>query len=125
MLSVSGTPWNVVLWPLVWEGSPPSRLRLQPAWGRASYGGVHPGVLPSRLRVVSAGTALLYCGLTVAVVNRHTPVKLRRQVLTGVTTLMGVGAFMNGISPSWRERAIWTPTTAVMAALAWRAREDF
>lgn len=94
-------------------------------WGRASYGGVHPGVLPSRLRVVSAGTALLYCGLTVAVVNRHTPVKLRRQVLTGVTTLMGVGAIMNGISPSWRERAIWTPTTAVMAALAWRARKDF
>ncbi|WP_170233521.1 hypothetical protein [Ornithinimicrobium humiphilum] len=51
--------------------------------------------------------------------------KMRRHVLTGVTTLMGVGTVMNGISPSWPERAIWTPTTAVLTALAWRARRDF
>lgn len=93
-------------------------------WGRASYGGAHPGVLPSRLRVVSAGAALLYCGLSVAVVSRRTPVKVRRHVLTGITTLMGVGVVMNGISPSRPERAIWTPTTVVLTALAWRARRD-
>ena len=93
-------------------------------WGRASYGGAHPGVLPSRLRVVSAGAALLYCGLSAAVASRRTPVKVRRHVLTGITTLMGVGAVMNGISPSWPERAIWTPTTGVLTALAWRARRD-
>lgn len=94
-------------------------------WGRASYGGAHPGVLPSRLRVVSAGAALLYSGLSVVVGSRRPPVKMRRHVLTGVTTLMGVGTVMNGISPSWPERAIWTPTTAVLTALAWRARRDF
>ncbi len=93
--------------------------------GRASYGGAHPGVLPGRLRVVSAGAALLYCGLSAAVVSRRTPVKVRRHVLTGITTLMGVGAVMNGISPSWPERAMWTPTTDVLMALAWRARRDF
>lgn len=93
-------------------------------WGRASYGGAHPGVLPNRLRVVSAGAGLLYSGLAVVVTNDHTPVKVRRQVLAGVTTLMGVGAIVNGISPSWPERAIWTPTAAVLAVLAWRARRD-
>lgn len=94
-------------------------------WGRASYGGAHPGVVPTRLRVVSAGAALLYCGISVAVVSRRTPVQVRRHVLTGVTMLMGVGAVLNGMSPSWRERSIWTPTTAVLTALAWRARRNF
>lgn len=93
-------------------------------WGRASYGGAHPGVLPSRLRVVSAVAALFYSGLSAAVAHRHTPVRVRRQVLAGIATLMGVGAVMNGLSPSWPERAIWTPTTAVLAAFAWRARRD-
>ncbi|MGD8199435.1 hypothetical protein ACQE98_02230 [Ornithinimicrobium sp. W1679] len=74
---------------------------------------------------MSAGAALLYSGLSVAVVSRRTPVKARRHVLTGATTLMGVGAVMNGISPSWPERVIWTPTTGVLVALAWRARRDF
>ncbi|GAA1178410.1 hypothetical protein GCM10009584_20030 [Ornithinimicrobium humiphilum] len=74
---------------------------------------------------MSAGAALLYSGLSVVVGSRRTPVKMRRHVLTGVTTLMGVGTVMNGISPSWPERAIWTPTTAVLTALAWRARRDF
>jgi len=73
---------------------------------------------------VSAGAALLYSGLSVAIVSRRTPLRVRRHVLTGITALMGVGAVLNGISPSWPERATWTPTTALLAALAWRARRD-
>ncbi|GAA5163974.1 hypothetical protein GCM10023341_18450 [Ornithinimicrobium tianjinense] len=92
-------------------------------WGRASYGGAHPGVLPARLRLASAGAAVIYAGLSAAVLSRRLPVPMRRHVLTGVTTLMGVGVVMNGISPSWPERAIWTPTSAVLTALAWRARK--
>ena len=99
-------------------------LAIGTPWGRASYGGAHIGVLPSRLRVVSAGAALLYSGLSVAIVSRRTPLRVRRHVLTGITALMGVGAVLNGISPSWPERATWTPTTALLAALAWRARRD-
>lgn len=92
--------------------------------GRASYGGAHPGVLPSRLRAVSAGSALVYSGLAATVASRRTPVRVRRRVLTGVAALMGVGVVMNGVSPSWPERAIWTPTTAVLALSAWRARDE-
>lgn len=87
-------------------------------WGRASYGGAHPGVLPDHLRVVSAGATLLYSGLSWAVVSTRTPVQLRRRLLTGVAGLMGVGAVVNGISPSWPGRAIWTPTAALLALSA-------
>ncbi len=93
-------------------------------WGRASYGGTHSGVLPRHLRLVSAGAALFYSGLTAVIVSQQTPVRVRRHALTGIATLMGVGAVVNGISPSWPERAIWTPTTALLAASAWRARSD-
>lgn len=92
--------------------------------GRASYGGAHPGVLPPRLRAVSAGSTLIYSGIAAAVASRRTPVRVRRRLLTGVTMLMGVGVVVNGVSPSWPERAIWTPTTAVLALSAWRARDE-
>lgn len=93
-------------------------------WGRASFGGAHPGVLPARLRAVSAGAALLYSGLAWAVVSPHTPVPLRRRLLTGVTGVMAVGTVLNGVSPSVLERAIWTPTSALLALSACRARVD-
>ncbi len=93
-------------------------------WGRASYGGAHSGVLPDHLRVVSAAATLLYSGLTWAVVSPCTPVHMRRRLLTGVAGLMGVGVVMNGISPSWPERAIWTPPAALLALSAWRARQQ-
>lgn len=97
-------------------------LAMGTPWGRASYGGSHPGVLPAHLRAVSAGATVLYSVLALAVVSERTPTQLRRRVLTGVAGLMGVGAVVNGISPSWPERAIWTPTTTVLALSAWRAR---
>lgn len=93
-------------------------------WGRASYGGGHPGVLPRRLRCVSAGSVPLYAGLAVTVASPRTPARLRRRVLTGIAGLMGVATVMNAASPSLPERAIWTPTAAVVGVSAWRARRD-
>lgn len=93
-------------------------------WGRASYGGAHPGVLPDRLRVVSAGATCVYAGLAWAVVSPRVPARPRRRILTGVAGLMAVATVVNGISPSPPERAIWTPTAALVGALAWRARRD-
>ncbi|MFK5688318.1 hypothetical protein ACI3EY_01530 [Ornithinimicrobium sp. LYQ92] len=93
-------------------------------WGRASYGGGHPGVLPYRLRRISAGAVPLYAGLAVTVASPRTPVRLRRHLLTGVAGLMGIATVMNAVSPSLPERAIWTPTAAVVGLSAWRARRD-
>lgn len=97
-------------------------LAMGAPWGRASYGGAHPGVLPHKFRVVSVGAALLYSGLTLTVASQRTPLQLRWHVLTGVASLMGVGAVVNGISRSGPERAIWTPISALLALSAWRAR---
>ncbi len=91
-------------------------------WGRVSYGGTHAGVLPRRLRRASAAAAVVYSALALAVASPRTPPPARRHVLTGVSVLMGVGSVVNGISPSWPERAVWTPTTAALAVSAWRAR---
>lgn len=97
-------------------------LAIGAPWGRASYGGAHPGVLPGRLRTVSAGASVLYSGLALAVASERTPTPCRRPILTGVAGVMGVGAVVNGSSPSLPERAIWTPTATVLALSAWRAR---
>ena len=91
-------------------------------WGRASYGGVHEGVLPGRLRIVSGGAALVYAGMACALASAHTPYPVRRRLLTGVTVVMTLGTVANAASPSGLERAIWTPTTALLAASSWRAR---
>ncbi|MFK5584705.1 hypothetical protein [Serinicoccus sp. LYQ131] len=66
----------------------------------------------------------LYAGLAVTVANPRTPERLRRRVLTGVAGLMGIATVMNAVSPSLPERAIWTPTAAVVGLSAWRARRD-
>ena len=93
-------------------------------WGHASYGGAYPGVLPPRLRVISAGAFLAYSGLTGAVVSPRVPVKHRRKLLTGVTGVMGLAAIVNGLSPSAPERALWAPISALLSGTAWRARRD-
>lgn len=91
-------------------------------WGRVCYGGAHPGALPARLRAVSAGASVIYTGLAYAVTSPRMPVRARRRLLTGIVGVMGVATIVNGISPSWPERAIWTPTSALLAVSAWRAR---
>lgn len=65
---------------------------------------------------------MVYSGLALTVASKRTPAAMRRRVLTGVAGLMGVGALVNGISPSWPERAIWTPASTVLALSAWHAR---
>jgi hypothetical protein len=49
------------------------------------------------------------------------PPALRRRVLYGTAGLMVVGAVMNLASPSLVERMVWTPVTAALAVLLWRA----
>ncbi|WP_460765798.1 hypothetical protein [Mariniluteicoccus flavus] len=96
-------------------------------WGRAAYGGSHPGVLPANLRATSAVTAVAYIATAALLATdagplaRITP-RTQGRVLTGVMVLMAVSTIPNAISRSPVERAIWTPFAAVTAVLAHRAR---
>ncbi|WP_298748521.1 hypothetical protein [uncultured Serinicoccus sp.] len=97
-------------------------LALGAPWGRASYGGQHEGVLPRRLRWVSAGATVVYAGVAVTVASERTPPRVRRGVLTAVAGLMSVAVVPNAMSRSALERAIWTPASGALAYAAWRAR---
>jgi len=86
-------------------------------WGRASWGGAHAGVLPTNLRVASGASALVYAGLAVAVAGPAS--RPRSRVLAGAAALTGASTLTNLASRSSLERAIWTPTAAVLTGLLW------
>jgi uncharacterized protein (DUF983 family) len=52
------------------------------------------------------------------------PTGLRRRVMYGTAGLMAVGTLMNLASPSFVERMIWTPVTAGLALLLWKAAKS-
>ena len=78
-------------------------------WGRLAWGGQH-AVLPTRLRIGSAVSIVLYA-LFAAVILTGAEVLI--WVLTGYFVL---GVVVNGISRSRAERAVMTPVSLVLAA---------
>ncbi len=91
-------------------------------WGRAAYGGTHPGALPARLRVTSGVAAVAYGGAAALTVRGSGSLEARSRAFTGLTGLMALGTLANGASRSPVERAVWTPFTIALGVLAWRAR---
>lgn len=92
-------------------------------WGRFAWGGQHPGVLPTGLRVGSALAVPIYALIAVVALDRAGAVDLlpsgaARVGMWVVFAFFAVGVVMNGISRSKSERNTWTPVTAVLAALA-------
>lgn len=96
-------------------------LALGAPWGAASYGGNNPGLLPSRLRVVSAvfgfvayPLAILFVlnasGVVDGVLADGDQTELWLWVLAG---LFGLGTVANFASRSKIER-IWGPVTLVL-----------
>lgn len=90
-------------------------------WGRAAYGGQHPGPLPSRLRTVSAVASAAYAAAAVTLASDATSERARGRLLRVVVGLVGTGTLVNAASRSPVERAVWTPRCAVTGALALRA----
>jgi hypothetical protein len=98
-------------------------LALGAPWGAAAYGGNNPGVLPTRLRIIS-GTAgiLVYPFIVVFVLDvggfvetglaNGGSTKVWLWVLTG---LFALGAISNFASRSKIERWWWAPVALVVA----------
>lgn len=109
---------------LVVVGSFQIALAAGTPWGRAAYGGDHPGVLPTRLRAVSSVAAAVYgTGAALILSGRGTP-GARTRGFTILSAFMAVGALVNGASRSPVERALWTPVTIAAAVCAWRSRSS-
>lgn len=92
-------------------------------WGAAAWGGVATGVLPGPLRVASAGSMLIYCGLAALVATHRLSSTARRRLLTGASLFMVLGIIGNLATQSPVERA-WAPVAAALAVLFWRLRTD-
>lgn len=87
-------------------------------WGRAAYGGTHPGVLPARMRVSSAVAVVVWTAVALAVARRAgVPVWAPfpddwLPVVAWVAVALGVvGVLLNTITRSRLERAIWLPVS--------------
>lgn len=96
-------------------------LALGAPWGAAAYGGAHPGVLPDSFRSGSAAASGVYIMLAAAAGTSLAAPALRRRVTSGTAGLMAIGAAANLASPSLVERMIWTPVTAGLGVLLWKA----
>jgi hypothetical protein len=91
-------------------------------WGRAAYGGNHPGPLPVPLRMTSSVAALGYGTGAVFVLRGGGSPRRRASGFTALALFMGIATVANGASRSPIERTLWTPVTAVTAVSAWRSR---
>jgi hypothetical protein len=88
--------------------------------GAAAWGGGNPGVLPTRLRVVSALVAVfVYPPITLLILDSGDAAsvgwnvnRLWMWVLTG---LFALGTFSNFASRSRIERIVWGPVSLVIA----------
>ncbi|GMA90815.1 hypothetical protein [Homoserinibacter gongjuensis] len=90
-------------------------------WGRAAFGGQHPGTLPARLRVSSAVATVVWAAVAL-IVARHAGLPVWAPlpdawlaVAVWVATALGVVAIaLNALTPSRIERAIWLPISVLL-----------
>lgn len=91
--------------------------------GRAAWGGMHDGQLPTGFRIASAFAVFVWALAAMIVLGRAgfeiTPLPMRL-VHVGTWVLVGVllvGALMNVASSSPWERYMWAPFTLTLAML--------
>lgn len=90
-------------------------------WGRAAYGGQHPGVLPARLRVSSAVATFVWAAVALVVARRAglpvwapLPDAWLPVVVWVVVGLGLVAILLNAITRSRVERALWLPASVLL-----------
>ena len=91
-------------------------------WGAAAYGGRTRGTLPGRLRAISAAACAGYVGVAYLVWTDRLGAPAQRRLDTGLAGLFTAGAALNALSSSKVERAVWAPTSALLACSLWRSR---
>jgi hypothetical protein len=96
-------------------------LALGAPWGAAAWGGKHPGVLPTRLRIASAVVAVVVYPLVIALVlaaagiigDDWLPID-GTIAMWVLAILLGLGAVANFLSRSQAERR-WGPVALTIA----------
>ena len=88
-------------------------------WGEVAMGGAFPGQFPPPLRVAALVQATLLAGMAAVVLTRAGLILPRwsrasRWLMWFVVAFAALSFFLNLITPSAGERAVWAPTTFLL-----------
>lgn len=94
-------------------------LALGAPWGAYAMGGAFPGQFPPALRIAALVQAAILLGLTAIVLARAGLIlpgwaRGSRWLIWFVVAFAALSLFLNLITPSAGERAIWAPTALLL-----------
>jgi cytochrome bd-type quinol oxidase subunit 2 len=94
-------------------------LALGAPWGEMAMGGKYPGRFPPQLRVAALVQAVLLLSISLVVLVRSGLVldalfEFSKSAIWFVVAICMVGAVLNTITPSKKERMLWAPIAIVL-----------
>ena len=98
-------------------------LALGAPWGEMAMGGKFPGRFPPMLRISAIAQILLLCFAALVVLTRAGLVLenyfvFSKSAIWFVVALCVVSAILNTITPSKKERMLWSPVTIILVICA-------
>ena len=98
-------------------------LALGAPWGEMALGGKYPGRLPPRMRIAALIQVVVLTFIALIVLTRAGVVlneysAISKSAIWGVVVFSLVGAILNTITPSKKERMLWAPVAIVLLICA-------
>lgn len=98
-------------------------LALGAPWGEMAMGGKFPGRLPPRMRIAALVQIVVLVFIALIVLTRAGVIldefsSLSKSVIWAVVVFSLIGAILNTITPSKKERMLWAPVTIVLLICA-------
>ena len=92
-------------------------------WGEMAMGGKFPGRLPPRMRIAALVQIVVLVFIALIVLTRADVIldefsSLSKSVIWAVVVFSLVGAILNTITPSKKERMLWAPVSLVLLICA-------
>ena len=98
-------------------------LALGAPWGEMAMGGKFPGRLPPRMRIAALVQIVVLVFIGLIVLTRAGVIldefsSLSKSVIWAVVVFSLIGAILNTITPSKKERMLWAPVSLVLLICA-------
>jgi len=98
-------------------------LALGAPWGEMAMGGKYPGRFPPKLRITAIVQMLLLGFVALVVLTRAGLIfenyfEFSKSAIWFVVALCAISAILNTITPSKKERMLWSPVTITLVACA-------
>ena len=98
-------------------------LALGAPWGELAMGGKFPGRLPLRMRIAALVQMVVLLFIALIVLTRAGVIldeflSLSKSVIWSVVVFSLIGAILNTITPSKKERMLWAPVTILLLICA-------